>query len=75
MKRAYVAAKSIFKSKTFWFNLLTALGAILVEVSNVLPDLSMDPKWVLMGVALINIVLRYITTQPVVITKDEGGAL
>lgn len=63
--------KSIFKSKTFWFNTLAGLGAILVEVSNILPDVGLDPKWVLFSVAIINIILRYVTTQPVALSAPE----
>jgi len=50
--------KSLWTSKTFWFNVLTA-GA---ELSNILP---LPPGVVLIASSLINIGLRFVTTQPV----------
>tara|TARA_R110000868_G_scaffold78701_5_gene224239 strand:- start:446 stop:691 length:246 start_codon:yes stop_codon:yes gene_type:complete len=56
--------KSLWKSKTFWFNLLTA-GA---ELSNVLP---LPPGTAIIASSLINIGLRVVTTQAVqVLPKD-----
>lgn len=62
-------AKPIWHSKTFWVNLLMGLAALLSEVSNVLPDL-LDPKWILFGLAVINLVLRLLTDQPVYVKND-----
>jgi len=59
-------AKSIFLSKTFWFNLL----ALLVIVANVFgfAEFSRDPivdQYALVIVTIVNIVLRFATKQPV----------
>lgn len=48
--------KSLFKSKTFWFNVLTA-GA---SVTGVLPE-----KYALPVAAVVNIGLRLVTNQGV----------
>lgn len=51
-------SKSILTSKTFWFNVLTA-GADLLQV------LPLPQGWSVPTLAVINIVLRAITTTPV----------
>jgi hypothetical protein len=50
--------KSIFKSKTFWFNLLS----IITAASGVIP---LSPAVVGVVTGVINVALRAITTQPV----------
>lgn len=50
--------KAIWKSKTLWFNLLTA-GA---ELAQTLP---LPPGTVVVIASVVNIALRMITTQPV----------
>ena len=51
-------SKSLFKSKTFWFNILTAAA----ELSQVLPI----PAGTLVIVAsIINVALRFVTDEPV----------
>ena len=50
--------KSIFASKTFWFNVLTAGAGFLGSGS--LPS-----KWALPVAGIINIILRAVTSQPV----------
>lgn len=69
-------SKSIFTSKTFWANLLTAIVACAGEFSGVIP-----PTWapyIAAGVGVANIVLRLITTGPVhvvappVVGSDAG---
>ena len=59
------STKPWYKSKTFWFNILsTALViAAMPEFANVLPS-SMAP-WLALGVALGNMVLRSITNTGV----------
>jgi hypothetical protein len=58
-------AKSIFVSKTFWFNAITMVIAMLeaTDVINVLPPNTM--KYVAAFIAAGNIVLRRITDTPV----------
>jgi hypothetical protein len=48
--------KSLWKSKTLWFNLLTA-GLSLLEV------LPLPPEKAVMAAAIINMALRLVTTQ------------
>lgn len=64
-----MSAKSIWASKTFWLNLLVALATFVVEVSPAGPELGVDPKWVLIAVTAANIILRYVTTQPVTLSR------
>jgi len=66
--------KSIFQSRTFWFNLLTGLTLFLAlpELQQVLPETSL--QWLLLTQAAINIVLRLLTTQAVSLSKKEPSA-
>jgi len=57
-------AKSIFQSKTFWFNLASSVAVI----SGALPP----SKTVLAVAAAANIGLRLITTQPAVLLADDS---
>ena len=59
--------KKITQSKTFWFNLLTGVAAILEAVADVVPP-DANP-YVLGGVAVINIGLRVITTSGIKLSK------
>lgn len=54
--------KSIFKSKTFWFNVL----GIAASYGNLLP-----PKYSVPTLAVANIGLRLITNQPVGIIPQK----
>ena len=60
--------KAIWQSKTFWFNLVTGLTIFLAlpELTAVLPDGSLP--YVGLGIAGLNIILRYVTTGPVSLT-------
>ena len=51
-------SKSLFRSKTFWFNLLTAAA----ELTSVLP---LPPGTVIIAASVINIALRFVTDKPV----------
>jgi anti-sigma-K factor RskA len=60
--------KAIWKSKTFWFNVLAFVAAVagLFGYTGELPaDLG---QFVLPAVFLINLALRYFTKQPVSLT-------
>lgn len=60
--------KSIFASKTFWVNAVAAVVALL-ESQDVLTWIPDAYETTIASVVFaINIVLRYITTQPVSIT-------
>ncbi len=57
--------KSLWKSKTFWFNLLTGLA----ELAQVLSGTNLVPPGVLtVAAAVINIGLRLVTDKPI-----QGG--
>lgn len=68
-------AKPIWHSKTFWFNVLSGVAVVLAEVSTLLPDLGIETKWLLFAVALINIILRIMTTQPVQMSPADPPPL
>ena len=56
--------KSLFASKTFWFNMA---AAVLAAVLKYLGEAPLDPMTLMIVTAVINIVLRYITNRPVVL--------
>jgi hypothetical protein len=67
-----VQAKSLVQSKTAWINLIVALLAIIGELQAILPEftdiLAFPPsvtRWLLFGTAVLNIILRRISDQPV----------
>lgn len=53
--------KSIFTSKTFWFNFLTGAASIV----GIIP---LDPHITGLVVGVINVGLRFVTDQPVSLT-------
>jgi hypothetical protein len=55
--------KSLWKSKTFWFQVLSAAAAL----SGVIP---MPPATVAVVTAVINVGLRLITSEPVAVVGD-----
>ena len=57
--------RALWHTKTFWFNVISAglLIAALPEFSTLIPELWI--KYVVFAQAAGNIVLRYITTDPV----------
>ena len=54
-------SKSIFASKTVWFNIATAL----VAVSNGALGFNLPENVVIAFAAVGNVILRYLTVQPV----------
>lgn len=57
--------KSIFSSKTFWFNVASAALLVLQEVS---ASQLLSPEKQVIATLVGNILLRFITNQPVNIT-------
>ena len=58
-------SKSLWKSKTFWFNLLSAASTL----AGVIP---LDPQTATLVIAGINVGLRLITTGPVTVLTDAA---
>jgi hypothetical protein len=54
--------KSWWKSKTLWINALTILAGVGQQISglNIVP-----PQYLALGLAVVNMTLRAITTQPI----------
>ncbi|RJQ15835.1 hypothetical protein C4573_06815 [Candidatus Woesearchaeota archaeon] len=57
-------AKSLLKSKTFWVNLVVAVLLGLMD-----KPLGIDPQMEIAAVCMANILLRLLTTEPVVVAK------
>lgn len=55
--------KSLWKSKTFWFNAITGFVSVVGTVQAIIPPPAMP--YVAGVVAIGNVVLRLITNQPV----------
>lgn len=60
--------KSWYTSKTIWFNALTValaiIGFLMVTQSTSGLPLDLDPKWLVIASGIINIILRFMTNQP-----------
>ena len=56
-------SKPIWKSKTFWFNVLGGIATFLLHAGAVLP-----PEWAAAALAIGNLLLRYVTKTPVTLT-------
>lgn len=61
-ERTHEMSKSLFASKTFWFNVITAA----VELSGVLP---VPPGVAATVVGVGNVIIRLLTGQPVHVVK------
>jgi hypothetical protein len=59
--------KSIFKSKTFWFNVLTAVASF----SGVGAGIPVVAKYAVPAAAAANIGLRLVTNQPVSVSFSK----
>ena len=62
-----MGTKSLFSSKTFWMNAI----AFSVEIFQSLADTQVVPEqWILVGLPIANIVMRWITKDPVTLTGN-----
>ncbi len=61
-------SKSLFLSKTFWVNLI---AAIALAVQQFLTGFPFEAEWQMALLALCNVVLRLVTTQPVTVHKPN----
>lgn len=62
--------KSIFSSKMFWVNAIM-FG---IEIFQSLSDTHVVPEqWVLVGLPIANIILRWVTTQPVSVAGGSSN--
>lgn len=64
-----------YESRTLWVNGLTVVAMILAflvetQTANGLP-FSLDARWLVLGLGIVNIVLRSVTSQPVSRSKSE----
>ena len=62
----FVPTKSIFRSKTFWANLLGGVLVLLEYLDTI--DLPGGGEAIATGLVLVNLALRYLTTQPVTVS-------
>lgn len=76
--KTLIRSKSLFQSKTIWLNLLAVLLPIAAEiieavvgVSEVLEFDAKTVTYLLLGLAILNILLRRVTKQPVTLKGDE----
>ena len=53
-----MANKPFYKSKTIWVNVIVAIGLGILGI-----DIGVDPEIELIGLALVNLGLRFITKE------------
>jgi hypothetical protein len=54
-------SKKFYLSKTFWANIIAAVGVVLADKFGI----TLSPEQVAMVLGGVNVVLRFITKQPV----------
>lgn len=57
-----MSTKSWYLSKTLWANLVALLLTWMIGQS----DLYINPQWLIVGMAVLNIGLRFTTSEPIV---------
>lgn len=68
-----VTPKPWWESKTHWINGLTVAAIVLsfvidMQMTDGLP-FNLDPRWITLGLGIVNIILRSVTNQPVTLGK------
>lgn len=62
--------KSIFKSKTFWINVLMMLAVVLPDLFN-LEAVKVSPEISAFVILVVNVILRFMTTGSVGLKGDK----
>lgn len=59
--------KRLFRSKTFWVNLFAGVGSVIAAVTNseMLSDNPEVAAYGATGLAVVNLILRFMTKEPV----------
>lgn len=57
--------KKIWQSKTFWANVVALVAALLPPVRDLLTQMGWSTEIVVSLIAVVNIVLRFVTKQPI----------
>jgi hypothetical protein len=68
----FVPTKSIFRSKTFWTNLIGGVVVLLEYVDTI--NIPGGGEAIATALVLANLVLRYLTTQPVAVRTSKTVA-
>jgi hypothetical protein len=64
-------SKPFWESKVFWVNLVMAVIAILELATDALPLPEGSGVWLVFIIGVLNIVLRFVTVQPVSLTDEK----
>ncbi|MHC4370206.1 MAG: hypothetical protein ACYSW8_21550 [Planctomycetota bacterium] len=61
------ARKRLFRSKTFWVNLFAGAGSVIAAITNseMLADNPEVAAYGATGLAVVNLILRFMTKEPV----------
>lgn len=64
-----IKMKPIWKSKTLWVNILT-LAVLIGGVLSSNPQYGELAKWAALGLPIVNVLLRFVTNQPVTMKRQ-----